>query len=82
MVAPRIATSPVKVLSEQERNDLLTLHEACKAARKSEDPYQFDWLIELLRRPTQVHTIEVRMDTAIVTMYAADGEMPSLPPGA
>ncbi|MDN3368258.1 MULTISPECIES: hypothetical protein [Ralstonia solanacearum species complex] len=81
MVDPRIVTSPVRALSEHERQDLLTLHEACKAAKKSDGPYQFDWLIDLLRAPIPVYAVDIRMDTAAVTLYVPEDE-PLSPPSA
>ncbi|KGS89673.1 hypothetical protein X942_6506 [Burkholderia pseudomallei MSHR5596] len=38
MVDPRIITSPMRALGGQERQDLLTLHEACRAAKKTDGP--------------------------------------------
>lgn len=40
-------------MSEQDRKDLLRLHEACKATKKTHTPYEFDWLTELLHAPSQ-----------------------------
>ncbi|MBJ9686772.1 hypothetical protein I5589_06725 [Burkholderia vietnamiensis] len=81
MIAPGIVTSPMRVLSEQEQKELLTLHEACKAAQTSEDPYPFDWLIGLLRGSKTVYTVDIRMDSSTITLYAPDDEPPPLPAG-
>jgi hypothetical protein len=79
MVEPRIVTSPRRILSDQEREDLLILHEACKAAHKSSAPYGFDWLIELLRGPKAVYAVDIRMDSATITLYGPEDEPPSIP---
>ena len=74
MEEPLIVTSPVRTLGEQDRKDLLRLHEACKAAKKSDMPYEFDWLIELLHAPSPVYTVKVRLGAATLTIYESDAD--------
>lgn len=81
MVDPRIVTSSMRALSDQECDDLLSLHAACKAAKKTDGPYQFDWLIGLLRGPKTVYAVDVRMDSTTITLYAPEDEPPALPTG-
>lgn len=73
MEEPLIVTSPVRTLSGQDRKDL-RLHEACKAAKKSDMPYEFDWLIELLHAPSPVYTVNVRLGAATLTIYESDAD--------
>ncbi|CBJ38817.1 protein of unknown function [Ralstonia solanacearum CMR15] len=63
----------MRILNDEERGNLLTLHRVCKAAQKSDVPYPFDWLLALLQATAQVYTIEVPIDSATVTLYASEG---------
>ena len=69
-----IGNSQKRLLSDQQRHDLLLLHEACKVAWKSEGPYPFDWLIDLLRAPTAVYAVDYHLHTASFTLYVSGDE--------